>query len=586
MNTPKILRKCLLSATLTAMPVVCLATDAPSPPTPAASRHSTASAQRDQTIQQTGYQAARTSDSRVGTAGQQPATSTVQAELNRMLHSGGPAAAVTTKTAVATQSERSSNIKQVQHRSENRSRPPQKEGFLKRWYRKVTGNNEVEPNVVQPGPQIPSPPPIDYRTRQSDAAPRDGIPALPAGYHSGEASRQQPGSGTAMPSQSDYSSDPTRDAHAKPAQDNRFISPFEEDAVSDPDEALLDLDSLIRDRRDTSQTPENRNADAEGVDSADQLEETEPAVEVVSESASPVESSDSATPVVSSEFKSSQQAKDNSGEASQPSEDPFTGYQLPSDGELLAQPQADDQAGPEPAPPVFAEPTTETGSDALPDQADPIVIKVPLLEEPVMALPRAIPEQRQDQQSLQPAEEPVFHQQPVSRSQPAPVDATPKPVPDSVISDSVNRLPQQSETPDGPSVGAPDLRALDTQAKREQQRFRIMSRTGQSGFKGFCPVELRDHRELADAREQYRAKFGLQTYYFSSPEARSAFEANPARYAPAGGGSDVVLLVNTGEETPGSLDFSLWYRDRLYMFRSRETQAMFSQDPRRYADQY
>ena len=113
-----------------------------------------------------------------------------------------------------------------------------------------------------------------------------------------------------------------------------------------------------------------------------------------------------------------------------------------------------------------------------------------------------------------------------------------------------------------------------------------MARTGQKGFKGFCPVELRDNRQLIDSRQQHKAKFGLQTYYFSSPEAKSAFDANPARYAPAAGGSDVVLLVNTGEEEAGTLDFTLWYRDRLYMFRSRETLDIFSRDPLRYANQY
>ena len=130
------------------------------------------------------------------------------------------------------------------------------------------------------------------------------------------------------------------------------------------------------------------------------------------------------------------------------------------------------------------------------------------------------------------------------------------------------------------------LRQLSDRARREELLYRIMSRTGQIGFKGFCPVVLRDQRELIDGRTEYLSKYGLKTYDFSSPEAKATFDANPSRYAPAGGGSDVVLLVNTNEEVAGILDFSLWYRDRLYMFRSRETQAIFSGDPERYASQY
>ena len=99
-------------------------------------------------------------------------------------------------------------------------------------------------------------------------------------------------------------------------------------------------------------------------------------------------------------------------------------------------------------------------------------------------------------------------------------------------------------------------------------------------------MELRDRRVLVDVNPDLTTTFGLQTYTFSSTECRAAFEADPSRYAPAAGGRDVVLLVNSGEEQPGMLDYALWYRDRLYMFRSRETMAMFNQDPLRFANQY
>ncbi len=124
------------------------------------------------------------------------------------------------------------------------------------------------------------------------------------------------------------------------------------------------------------------------------------------------------------------------------------------------------------------------------------------------------------------------------------------------------------------------------QARRENQRSQILARAGQTGFKGFCPVMLRDQRELVDANSGIVASFGLQQYSFCSERAKAAFEADPSRYAPAAGGSDVVLLVNTAEEQAGMLDYSLWYRDRLYLFCSRETMALFSKDPSRFANQY
>ncbi|MCA9059647.1 MAG: hypothetical protein KDA85_14165, partial [Planctomycetaceae bacterium] len=139
---------------------------------------------------------------------------------------------------------------------------------------------------------------------------------------------------------------------------------------------------------------------------------------------------------------------------------------------------------------------------------------------------------------------------------------------------------------DDPQVNAERERQAAEADRRERQRQMIASRSGQTGFKGFCPVMLRDYRELVDANAKYTGTFGLQTYTFSSAQALAEFEVDPARYAPAAGGSDIVLLVNSGEEQPGLLDFALWYRDRLYLFRSRETMTEFSRDPRKYANQY
>ena len=130
------------------------------------------------------------------------------------------------------------------------------------------------------------------------------------------------------------------------------------------------------------------------------------------------------------------------------------------------------------------------------------------------------------------------------------------------------------------------LRQTAEQERRQLQQRQIQARAGQTGFKGFCPVALRERRELVESSDQFTSSFGLQTYAFSSAESKSAFDTDPSRYAPAAGGSDVVVLVNSGEEQAGQLDYALWYRDRLYLFRSRETMTLFSKDPQRFASQY
>lgn len=120
----------------------------------------------------------------------------------------------------------------------------------------------------------------------------------------------------------------------------------------------------------------------------------------------------------------------------------------------------------------------------------------------------------------------------------------------------------------------------------EIRRRKIEARGHLSGFMGFCPVALRESRDLVDASSEYAADFGRQTYQFSSEQARARFDADPSRYAPAAGGADVVALVNSGEHHAGSLRFAMWYRDRLYLFQSRETMRLFRENPASFADQY
>lgn len=118
-----------------------------------------------------------------------------------------------------------------------------------------------------------------------------------------------------------------------------------------------------------------------------------------------------------------------------------------------------------------------------------------------------------------------------------------------------------------------------TQAKMEM----IAARKGLRGLKGFCPVALRDHRDLVDAQSQYRVVYNEKTYYLASSEAVSAFHSDPAKYAPAARGSDVIHLAITGEELEGSLDHAVWYKGRLYLFSSVETMETFVAAPSSHA---
>lgn len=112
---------------------------------------------------------------------------------------------------------------------------------------------------------------------------------------------------------------------------------------------------------------------------------------------------------------------------------------------------------------------------------------------------------------------------------------------------------------------------------------KIAERSELTGLKGFCPVALRDHRELKDARPSFQAEFNGDYYNFSSAEALAKFKADPETYAPAAGGQDVVLAANEGTSREGSLDRAVWYRNKLYLFSSKDSHEAFVASPKKFA---
>jgi len=112
---------------------------------------------------------------------------------------------------------------------------------------------------------------------------------------------------------------------------------------------------------------------------------------------------------------------------------------------------------------------------------------------------------------------------------------------------------------------------------------KIAERAELKGLKGFCPVTLRDDRDLADARPQFKAVFQSKVYNFATEEARDKFEKNPKAYAPIAGGNDIVANKLESSDIEGSLEHAVWFRDRLYLFSSAKTKATFEATPSKFA---
>lgn len=148
--------------------------------------------------------------------------------------------------------------------------------------------------------------------------------------------------------------------------------------------------------------------------------------------------------------------------------------------------------------------------------------------------------------------------------------------------DELPTLPEPSPKKTAPTPPA-DSSVPAKQDERQSKMERIAARKGRSGLKGFCPVALRDHRELVDAAEEYAAVFNGKLYHFSSDSAMEKFLNEPSQYAPAARGVDVIHLALTGGELEGSLDYAVWYKGRLYLFAGVETMETFVAAPSSHA---
>ena len=128
----------------------------------------------------------------------------------------------------------------------------------------------------------------------------------------------------------------------------------------------------------------------------------------------------------------------------------------------------------------------------------------------------------------------------------------------------------------------PSFEGIEDQTTREKMK-KIHERGTMKGLKGFCPVTLRDQRELVDAKSEFHSTFRGQKFHFANGDAKLKFDEEPARYAPVAYGADVVSLTRDKDVVEGTLEFAAWFKGRLYLFGVQETHDTFVGDPSKYA---
>lgn len=153
--------------------------------------------------------------------------------------------------------------------------------------------------------------------------------------------------------------------------------------------------------------------------------------------------------------------------------------------------------------------------------------------------------------------------------------------PDSAKSTTTEPI-REFETPNGIPLPPEALPAEPTKEQIEAKMKRIFERGELRGLKGFCPVALRDDRELENALPEHHSTFKGRTFYFSTADAKAEFDEHPLQYTPISGGQDVVLLAENVKKE-GSLDHAVWFKGRLYLFTSQKTLEQFVATPKKFA---
>ena len=108
--------------------------------------------------------------------------------------------------------------------------------------------------------------------------------------------------------------------------------------------------------------------------------------------------------------------------------------------------------------------------------------------------------------------------------------------------------------------------------------------TGPVALGGYCAICLANDRQWVTGRPEYAVNFDGKRYLFPSPEQQQAFRANPAQFAPALGGDDVVEFARSGRRVVGQLPLGAAYQGRFYFFASDANKQAFLSAPAQFAN--
>ena len=125
-------------------------------------------------------------------------------------------------------------------------------------------------------------------------------------------------------------------------------------------------------------------------------------------------------------------------------------------------------------------------------------------------------------------------------------------------------------------LSIPNLQATDEQENPGHESPYILD--------GFCPVELQEHERWTAGKTEFSLHYRDRFFLFSSKEAMIAFSKNSHHYIPVAMGEDVVQMLQGGQRIKGKRHYGAWYQGRIYLFTTQENYNVFAERPSYFAD--
>ncbi len=108
--------------------------------------------------------------------------------------------------------------------------------------------------------------------------------------------------------------------------------------------------------------------------------------------------------------------------------------------------------------------------------------------------------------------------------------------------------------------------------------------TQQLAMEGYCPVCIVDMKKWVAGDARFQSTFDGKTYRFPAATQKATFDANPAKYAPVLGGDCVVALKKMNKRVPGNIRQAAFYGSRLFLFANEMAKNEFLANLEAYAN--